>query len=322
MEKFVVCLKELATILGVSYQTVSNIVSEFVDKEIIESFPSQEVETFEEISFSPDLNTSLLYKLRDSYTIDNREMKSTPIEIIYIMKHRDGLLWKVGKTVQDVYERARAVSGYDRDSFTPVFWVYEPKKRPYRNSVMSNLEMVMLQACEKYIIPGEKKLLERPSDMSASDFESLLIKKLSSLKRERLAQRIKMADESIVRHALLYIRENKLQVEKERQAELKHQAELKRQAELERQTLASQAAEKDLPFADPMHEDDPYNFGLAPFNVEGWTPATKKFWDIWNSPLGKTIIRQVGFVPRPDGYKVGCPTEWIVYRSAEFVNNL
>ena len=149
MEKFVVCLEKLATVLEVSYQTVSNIVSEFVDEEIIESFPSQEAETLEEISFSPDLNTFQFRNLRNDYNVDICEMKSTSIEIIYIMKHREGLLWKIGKTVQHVYQRARAVSGYDRGSFTPVSWVYEPKTQFYRNSVMSNLETVMIQACEK-----------------------------------------------------------------------------------------------------------------------------------------------------------------------------
>ncbi len=173
MGKFVGCLKELAALLGVPSQTVSDVVSEFADKEIIENYPSEETKTVEEISFSPDLNASIFRKVRSSYNIDSREMESTPIEIVYIMEHRDEILWKVGKSAQDVYQRAKAVSGYDRGSFTPVFWVYEPKKRSYRNSVMSNLETVMIQACEKYIIPGEKKLLERPSDISTSDFESL-----------------------------------------------------------------------------------------------------------------------------------------------------
>ena len=320
MEKFIVCLEDLATRFEIPYQSVSNIVSEFVDNGLIESYPSEGTKTLGKISFSPDLNTSRFRQLRSSYNVDSCEMESTPIEVIYIMKHRDGLLWKIGKTIQNVYQRARGVSGYDRGSFTPVFWVYEPKRRSYRNSVMSNLEKVMIQACEKYIIPGERELLERPSDMSISDFESLLIEKLSSLKRERLAQCIKMRDESIVRHILLYIGEEKLRVEKERRAELKRQAELERQAELDRQLLESRAAEVDLPFAGPTDEDDPYNFGLAPFNFEGWTPATKKFWDMWNSPIGKTIIRQVGLVPRPDGYKVGCAKEWIVYRSDKFID--
>ena len=170
---------------------------------------------------------------------------------------------------------------------------------------------------EKYIIPGEKRLLKRPSDMSISDFESLLIEKLSSLKRERLVQRIKIVDESIVRHALLCIGEEKLRLENERQAELKRQAELERRAELEKQMLESQNAEVELPFADPIDEEDPSDFGLAPFNSEGWTPATKRFWEMWNNPIEKTIIRKKGLVPRPDGYKVGSTTEWIVYRSDE-----
>ena len=97
-------LNEIASICCVPYQTVDDVISALVNERILECYPSPDTETFEELSFSKSWHRGRhLEKLEEA-------TKSTPIDTTYIMKHRDGLLWKIGRTV-DIPKRAKAISG-------------------------------------------------------------------------------------------------------------------------------------------------------------------------------------------------------------------
>lgn len=288
-------LNEIASICCVPYQTVDDVISALVNERILECYPSPDTETFEDLSFSKSSHWGRhLKKLEAAAT------QRTPIDATYIMKHRDGLLWKIGRTV-DILKRAKAISGYDRGSFTPVFWVYEPVKEPYsrvRSSrtwrvastgyqMMPHLETEMIQACKAYLVPGERELLRCPSDISTADFESLLIGELSSLKQERLPQLLKRRDNIWVQYALLAVK-------------------WETQQEARRATKA--AKEK------ARRASEKINFGLGHLNADGWAPATKTFWKHWHSPM-QTYIKREGFTPKPFGYEVGANTKWVVFRS-------
>ena len=292
-------LNEIASICCVPYQTVDDVIFALVNERILECYPSPDTETFEDLSFSKSWHWGRhLEKLEEA-------TKSTPIDATYIMKHRDGLLWKIGRTV-DIPKRAKAISGHDRGSFTPVFWVYEPVEESYSrvrssrtwriaragHQMMPHLETEMIQACKAYLIPGERELLRCPPDISTADFESLLIEKLSSLKQERLPQLLKRMDNIWVRYALLAVK-----WEKQQEA---------RRATKAAKEKARRASEK-------------INFGLGHFNANGWAPATKTFWKHWHSPEMKTYIKREGFTPRPFGYEVGANTEWVVFRSEKCI---